>query len=325
MSTAARLPEGNDYLPVPLRTIPVGRVLPVDLYLSPDQDTGPSLLEQREVELPTKKQRRLLESGVETVYIPRQQADNYQDHLQAHLDDLLLDDEKPIQDRFQSLSEACRQMLGDVFRSGSVERIVNAAEEVSRQVVHAFSENELVVADLLRVLKHDYHTSTHSYNVASYCLLLAKELGVSDTAELEAIALGGLLHDLGKLRIPRAMLNKTTRLTNEEWDVFKRHPLDGFDELAPRGELSYAQLMMVYQHHEKLDGSGYPVGVSGDEIHPYARLCSVVDIFEALTSHRPYRRYPMSISEVLAFLEPLAGAKLDSEMVRCWTSLVGSP
>lgn len=183
------------------------------------------------------------------------------------------------------------------------------------------SENEVVASELFDVLQHDYHTYTHSYNVASYAMLLAQEVGIRDEDQLQGISMGGLLHDLGKLRIPNYILTKKERLSEAEWQTIQRHPTDGFIALAERPDVTFDQLMMVYQHHEKLDGSGYPVGIDGDEIHVLARICTVVDIFEALTSNRPYRN-PNTTKEALEILDQMAPTKLDGDMVKCWKALM---
>jgi HD-GYP domain-containing protein (c-di-GMP phosphodiesterase class II) len=119
------------------------------------------------------------------------------------------------------------------------------------------------------------------------------------------------------------ILTKPGRLTDAEFDVIKQHPTTGFRRLAPRGDLTFGQLMMVYQHHERLDGQGYPVGSCDDEIHPWARLCAVADVFEAVTSHRPYRA-PMSPAEAMQILEKQSGKGLETEMVRCWQSILNN-
>ena len=171
------------------------------------------------------------------------------------------------------------------------------------------------------MLQHDYYTYTHVTNVCTYALILAKGLGMSSFQELRAIAVGALLHDLGKRLIPTAILNKPARLTENEMRVVQQHPTTGFRDLSARTDLTLAQLMMVYQHHERLDGSGYPVRIVGDEIHPWARLCAVVDVFDAFTCCRPYR-HATPAQEVIKFLVEHAGKAFDEEMVRCWISLL---
>ena len=96
---------------------------------------------------------------------------------------------------------------------------------------------------------------------------------------------------------------------------------EGFRRLCHREDLSYAQLMMGYQHHERLDGKGYPVGIGAEEIHPWARVCAVVDIFEALTSNRPYR-VDMPFEKAFEILDRNCEVALDEEIVRCWKTTI---
>ncbi len=101
------------------------------------------------------------------------------------------------------------------------------------------------------------------------------------------------------------------------------HPTVGFEQLNFREDLTDGQLMMVYQHHERLDGKGYPVGVVDSEIHPWAKICSVVDVYEALTSYRPYRS-PMPRKKVFEIMERDSGAAFDAEVLACWLQITNT-
>jgi HD-GYP domain-containing protein (c-di-GMP phosphodiesterase class II) len=151
--------------------------------------------------------------------------------------------------------------------------------------------------------------------------MLAQGMGTTAINDLAAMATAGLLHDIGKRHIPQHVLNKTGKLTDEEWALIMEHPTTGFRELSERNDLSWAQLMVAYQHHERLDGSGYPTGVGGDEIHPWAKLCAVVDVFDAMTCHRPYRKAAGS-KAASEHLRQRAGSWFDQEAVKWWTSQV---
>jgi HD-GYP domain-containing protein (c-di-GMP phosphodiesterase class II) len=140
---------------------------------------------------------------------------------------------------------------------------------------------------------------------------------------LAQIAAGALLHDIGKRHIPRYVLNKAGKLTDDEGDLVRAHPAIGFRELLDRGDLAWGQLMMAYQHHERLDGSGYPTGTLADEIHPWSKICAVADVFDAMTSQRPYRR-ALPVKEVCDYLEKRAGTQFDQDIVSCWIEHVRS-
>jgi HD-GYP domain-containing protein (c-di-GMP phosphodiesterase class II) len=171
------------------------------------------------------------------------------------------------------------------------------------------------------VLYHDYHTFTHSANVAMYCAMLARALGISDRDELNAIAVGALLHDAGKLQIPASILTKPAELTEAEVAIVREHPRLGFRMLCQRPDLSFGQLMMIYQHHEKIDGSGYPVHAVGSELHDWGKMCAVTDVFEALTSNRPYR-LGLSFAKAAEIMQHHPGTAFDGEMLSCWIGLI---
>jgi putative nucleotidyltransferase with HDIG domain len=159
----------------------------------------------------------------------------------------------------------------------------------------------------------DHETTGHSFRVASYALALAKALGV-DGGHLQAIEWGSLLHDVGKMVVPDDILRKDGPLTPREWRVMRQHPSWGYDILSDVSFLQPESLDIIYSHHERWDGQGYPRGLSGREIPLGARIFSVVDTFDAITSDRPYRR-ARSYQHAIRELRLVAGRQLDPEIV----------
>ena len=213
-----------------------------------------------------------------------------------------------------------RDVLEAAFGRDDLDRTVHAAEKLGALATEIVSHDEFTVSDLFQVLHHDFATFTHSANVALYAGILANEFGYSK-GDVEKIITGGLLHDLGKLEIGEQILCKPGKLSEDEYRVIRTHSALGFKKLAHREDLCEGQLMMVYQHHERIDGKGYPVGCVDAEIHPWARLCAVVDVFEALTSHRPYRS-PMSRKKALELQQRDSGTAFDPEILECWKSII---
>lgn len=158
----------------------------------------------------------------------------------------------------------------------------------------------------------DRETEGHSQRVTELTLRLAMANGV-DTQELIHIRRGALLHDMGKLGIPDSVLHKPDKLTAEEWDLMHQHPQVAYNMLHPIEYLRPA-LDIPYCHHEKWDGSGYPRGLKGDEIPLAARLFAVVDVWDALTSDRPYRR-AWTNENALAYIKEQSGKHFDSQIV----------
>jgi putative nucleotidyltransferase with HDIG domain len=170
------------------------------------------------------------------------------------------------------------------------------------------------VLDLLlfSIFLCDLQTGLHSYRAANIALALAKQLGMSKEEE-EIIFIGSLLHDLGKTRIPRHLLNKAGPLSDQEWQTIRRHPEIGFHML--RGVLylrPYADI--PYCHHEQWDGGGYPRGLKGEAIPLPARLFALVDAWDALQSDRPYRK-AWDEEKTVQFIQEQSGKRFDPDLV----------
>ncbi len=292
----------------------------VDVFASSGEDAEPILFCSKDETIKASKLQKILNEGILKLYISSECFQKYQTYLRDHWKQILDDKKLSTATRTSVLNEVLLDALNVSFRTGDTEAIVNATQTLGTGIVKVLCEEKVLVSRLYDVLHHDFATFTHSANVACYAALLAKRLGYS-TQEQKEIVVGALLHDVGKLSIDDRILRKPGRLDEFEFRAVQKHPLLGYCQLANRKDLNHAQLMMAYQHHEKLDGTGYPVGIVGDEIHPWARLCAVVDIFEALTSTRPYRS-PMDHKVALSIIQKIAGKELDPEIVRVWSELV---
>lgn len=164
-------------------------------------------------------------------------------------------------------------------------------------------------------------TAGHSERVTVGALEIARRLGLNEE-ETDLLHRGGLLHDIGKVGVPVAILDKAGPLTPEEFEVVRRHPATGSRILAPLGAFRQA-LPLVLHHHELLDGSGYPHGLKGDQIPRLVRILTVADVFDALVSDRPYRS-AWPVSEAVDYLAQHAGTKFDSEAVAALLAVLAS-
>lgn len=135
----------------------------------------------------------------------------------------------------------------------------------------------------------DKYTNGHSLRVAMYSMMIAQELGMSKQQQLDIYYMG-LLHDIGKIGIPNAIINKTTKLTDEEYDLIKKHPILGYEILSQIQSMPDLSIGARY-HHERVDGKGYPDGLSGYDIPYTARIIAVADSYDSMTSNRSYRKY----------------------------------
>src|SRR6202790_1041068 len=164
----------------------------------------------------------------------------------------------------------------------------------------------------LAIEAKDHSTHDHLKRVQTYAVQLGKDLGLSDS-ELNALRAASMLHDIGKLAVPEQILSKPGRLTPEEFDRMKIHPIVGA-EILDRVQFPYPVVPIVRSHHEKWDGTGYPHGLKGEAIPIGARILSVVDCFDALTSERPYRR-AVSADEAMKHLTSEIETSFDPRVV----------
>lgn len=165
----------------------------------------------------------------------------------------------------------------------------------------------------------DKETEGHTQRVTELTLLLAKTMGISDK-ELLHIRRGGLLHDIGKMGVPDHILLKKGKLTPKEWKIMRTHPILAFEMLQPIRYLQHS-LDIPYSHHERWDGSGYPRGLTGEAIPLAARIFAVVDVYDALTSSRPYRK-AWTKKKTLAYLRERRGIDFDPKVVDAFLKMI---
>lgn len=161
----------------------------------------------------------------------------------------------------------------------------------------------------------DKATEGHSYRLAELSLGLAREMSLGSD-DLTRLRRGALLHDIGKIGIPDAILNKPHKLTDKEWTLMRLHPEFGYEILAPIPFLQTAAEIAHY-HHENWDGSGYPRGLIGETIPIFARIVAVCNVFDALVSDQPYR-YSWSEKDALGYIETHAGKQFDPDVVKAF-------
>ena len=162
-------------------------------------------------------------------------------------------------------------------------------------------------------------TAEHSQRVTEMSVELAKVLGMEEE-DIYHVRLGALLHDIGKIGVLDSILLKPGKLTDDEWEVMRKHPDYAFEMLAPIAYLRKAS-EIPYCHHEKWDGTGYPRGLKGKQIPLSARIFAVVDVWDALSSNRPYRKaWPND--KVIEHLQKQSGSHFDPEVVECFIKII---
>ena len=188
---------------------------------------------------------------------------------------------------------------------------------VARWAIAQFADQQRAYEATLRVLcqaveTKDYYTRGHSERVSKGSVMIARAIGMRPE-RVEAIRYAGMLHDVGKLGVPTKVLQKTGKLTEEEYAAIQLHPMRGLEIIREIGFLDEA-LAGIMHHHERIDGRGYPMGLAGDEIPEFARVLAVADAFDCMTSTRSYRG-ARTVSEAVAELRRCSGTQFDPAFV----------
>ena len=180
-------------------------------------------------------------------------------------------------------------------------------------IIEQVLDQKNILINLVDIKSMDNYTYEHCVNVIILSIIIGVELKL-DRKRLYDLAIGAMLHDVGKVFIPKDVLQKPGSLTSEEYDIIKTHSVKGYDYLKDDVCVSIVSRIVALQHHEKIDGSGYPDGVKGDKIHEFARIVAIADVYDALTSDRPYRR-AMSPNEAIEYLMGGADRYFDFNIV----------
>lgn len=234
-----------------------------------------------------------LGKDVDDDVIPDEPAPAVPETLQKSVTDslreMIRDPNLPPEKKARAVQHYSQEMMKNLLEAPTAENIGEVMTTISEVV-------DLIVTDdktnnyLLDITTHDFATYTHSVNVGIISISLAKALyRQSDGHDMHALGSGFFLHDLGKTRIDLSIINKQGKLDDQEWKEMRQHPDHGFQILTETDKLNKESRIIVLQHHERYDGSGYPLGITGDDIHPYGRICSIADVYDALTSIRPYK------------------------------------
>lgn len=196
-------------------------------------------------------------------------------------------------------------------------------QPILHQALITIKTNKAYLTVLTELLEHEEALLRHSFHVTVYSLAIASKLNMS-AKELQQLALAALLHDIGKISIRSAVLNKPGRLTQKEYDEIKTHTVWGLRYLQSYASFPNGIQEVVVQHHERLDGSGYPYHLTADCIHPWAKIVAVSDVFDALTAKRCYKQ-AMSPIEALGVLQHDVDSKLDATYVALLASCIATP
>jgi putative nucleotidyltransferase with HDIG domain len=188
-------------------------------------------------------------------------------------------------------------------------------------LAQAVAQNRTALIALTALKSYDNYTFTHMVNVSILTMAQARGMGI-DGALLREFGIAGLMHDIGKVRTPPEILNKPAKLTDAEFEIMKRHVVDGASMLRRTPEMPPMAPVVAFEHHLRIDGTGYPPRVRRDTLNVATMLCSIADVYDAMRSQRRYQQ-SFPTDRIRAVLERSDGQQFDQDLVRRFVQLIG--
>lgn len=253
----------------------------------------------------------LMTHGLKQVFVPKEQRHAYLNSLKK----LTKNDTLPTEMRAVLLKESAFNHIEDLFSKPEVKDFVHESQGLVEDMVNFISDDIQAAASLMKLTSHDYYTYNHSVNVSVYAIAITKLTMGNDKKLLVCAGLGGLLHDLGKRQISLDIINKPGKLSPEEWNEMKKHPQYGVDLVENVPAIPVESRRMIHEHHEHLDGTGYPRGIDAMGISKLSRIAAVADVFDALTTKRSYKE-AITAEKAISIMDGMKEGKFDPDIFK---------
>lgn len=215
------------------------------------------------------------------------------------------------------------QTVRKVFQQARLGKVPSLSEvqRTVQEVLTGVLKAKHTLMALTMIKSYDEYLFNHSVNVGILAMALGESLGLDGPA-LPEVGLGALLHDLGKIMVPETITRAPRKLTEEEWEIMKRHPMDGMRMLEQMGVQSEIALRAVKEHHVRFDRTGYPTLAPGEDVHPYTMVVTVPDVYDAITTIRPHRQ-DLHPSQAIAWMQAAAGSHFNPAILDSFIAMLG--
>jgi HD-GYP domain-containing protein (c-di-GMP phosphodiesterase class II) len=268
------------------------------------------------------KVKRLLEEGTDQdFYIHEEDLFKYYSHATRSLRAVMSNPNIPVKVKTEKIYEVSKGVMKEFFDNNTSEKILETSEEVMEMMEECMSTAEAGFHGITEITSKDYYTYTHSVNVGLYCMTFGVKSKMPKN-DIRELSLGGMLHDVGKAKVDYALINKDGKLTDEEFEKMKIHTTEGAKTLSGMHCFASNVVRMASEHHEKFKGGGYPIGKIGNEIHLFARICKIMDVYDALTTRRSYKK-ALSAFDTLIIMKKQMANDFDPELLQNFIRLMG--
>lgn len=299
---------------VPIGSVKEGEKLGKNIY-----DSKGRILLKKGVTLNNKLLEKIKNNGIYSIYVDNDfDVEDLEDIIKPELRLQAINAVRNTFKNFQRFFQYFNNYNKNDFKLKEIKKenheYITTLVKISEDIIKEIISNKNVLISLVDIKNMDTYTYQHCINVAVLSLVLGVELNLNKN-ELKSLCLGAILHDIGKIFIPPKILNKEDKLTEEEYEIVKTHTIKGFDYLKDYYDIPPTARIIALQHHEQVDGKGYPKGLKGDDIYKLSKIVAITDVYDALTSDRPFRK-AFSPNEAIEYIMANGNIKFDYEFVR---------
>lgn len=257
----------------------------------------------------------------DTFYIREEDLFKYYHHATESLRTIVTSPAVPTPVKVKKVYEVSKGVMTEFFEYNTSSKILQSSDEVMEIMDNCMASTDVGFATISRVTSRDYYTYTHSVNVGLYCMTFGVKCKMPKTV-IKELGIGGMLHDVGKAELDPELINKNGKLTEEEFQIIQKHPVLGMSLLEKIGRYSPCVIHMAEQHHEKYNGGGYPKGLAADDISIHARICKIMDVYDALVTRRSYKK-AMVPFDALTLMKTQMSYEFDEKLLDLFIKLMG--
>jgi HD-GYP domain-containing protein (c-di-GMP phosphodiesterase class II) len=276
------------YMPVGIESIEPDMFPDVALYLKSGSNFV--LYKSHGRDFSGKDSERLKASGCEFLYVSPGDMEVITEYMENNAERFLKSDKLNNKLKGKMMYQTSVNFVGDIFSNPEKVTDFERSKRLMKNLLDYISSDSAALTSLESVMSHNYPTFVHSLQVATLSLLIHSEAHLIARDEMLDVGMGSLLHDFGKIFVPRDVLKKNSKLTESEIETIRRHPEEGYQYLKEKTQLSEVSLSIVRYHHERINGNGYPFGLKGSEISRSAQICGICDVYCNLAVDRSGRK-----------------------------------
>lgn len=279
--------SGKKYVPIDLEYIELDTVCDQEIFLYVHNQYV--LYRGANVPFTLQDKVRLESAKTKTVYILCENESQLRRFYEQNLKNIVENDKIPTKKKADVLYHCALGIAQDIFEKPDHQDTMQRSKGVVDCTIRLLFKDSGAFSHMIGLSGHDYYTYTHSVNVLTFTITLLSNLGFKDERFLKEAGMGALLHDVGKSKVPIEILNKPSKLTEDEWHVMRNHPIYGA-EIVEKAKMPDRGVDVIVQHHERVNGKGYPHGLVGESIPLASQVVSLVDAYDAMTSDRVYQK-----------------------------------